>query len=568
MGFSKLTLIIILAAILVGIAGFWLWQKNSYSKEILKLEIIAPSETTMGEEIIYVVKYKNNGDVRLQDPVLIFEYPAGAVPPEGKDTRITQSLDDIYPGQERTFSFASRLFGKEGEVKEARVLLQYTPKNLNAQFESETTAATLISHVPLTFELDLPSRMETDQEFSFALNYFSNSEYPLSDLRIKIEYPEGFSFTKATPSPIGESEWNTGLLNQAEGGRISITGSLKGQVQEAKIFKATLGTWKEGTFTLLRETIKGIEITRTRLIISQEVNGVSDYVASLGDTLHYVISFKNISEKTLENLFLVVSLEGRPFDLKSIKSDSGTFQQGDNSIIFESKSVSRLRFLGKGEEGKVEFWVNVKEEWEVFSSQDKSFIIRDRIILSDVTEEFELKVNSKLEINQAAYFQDASQYYMGEPRPEGQEVFGNQGPLPPQIGTPTTYTVVWQAKNLYNDIQNTKVRAILPAGVSLTGSVFPEGEPLTFDQVSREVVWEVGDLSAGTGPFESAPSVAFQIRLTPFESQQGNVVQLIGEARIQADDLFTERSLSAIDSSIDTTLPDDDSVTAQMGQVQ
>lgn len=554
MRISRFQLIIIFSAVLVGIAGFWLWQKNSYSKEILKLEIIAPAETTMGEEITYVVKYKNNGDVRLQDPVLIFEHPAGAVPTKNQDTRVTQSLDDIYPGQERTFSFSSRLFGKEGDIKEARALLQYTPRNLNAQFESETTVTTVISHVPLTFELDLPSRMEAGQDFSFALNYFSNSEYPLSDLRIKIEYPEGFSFTKATPSPIGESEWDVGLLNKAEGGRISIEGFLEGEVQEAKIFRATLGTWKEGKFTLLGETIKGIEITRTRLIISQEVNGSTDYIASQKDILHYVISFKNVSEKTLENLFLVVSLEGRPFDLASIKSDSGTFQQGDNSIIFESKNVSRLRFLGRGEEGRVEFWVNVKEEWEVFSSQDKSFVLRDRIILSDVTEEFELKVNSKLEINQAAYFQD--------------EVFGNQGPLPPQVGVPTTYTVIWQAKNLYNDIQNVKVRAVLPAGVSLTGSVFPAGEPLTFDQVSREVVWEVGDLSAGTGPFETAPSVAFQLRFIPLASQQGSVAQLIGEARIQADDLFTEQSLFAIDSSINTTLPDDNSVAPQMGQVQ
>jgi len=554
MRISKFQLIIIFMAVLVGIAGFWIWQKNSYSKEILKLEIIAPSEVTMGEEMTYVVKYKNNGDVRLQNPVLIFEYPAGAVPTTDKSTRITQSLDDIYPGQERNFSFVSRLFGKEGEIKEAKVLLQYTPKNLNAQFESETIATTLISHVPITFELDLPSRIESDQELSFALNYFSNSEYPLSDLRITIEYPEGFSFTKATPSPIGESEWNVGLLNKAEGGRISITGSLTGEVQEAKIFKATLGTWKEGRFTLLREAIKGIEITRTRLLISQEVNGAADYVAAPKDTLHYVISFKNVSEKTLENLFLVVSLEGRPFDLNSVKSDFGTFKQGDNSIIFESKNVSRLRFLGKGEEGKVEFWVNVKEEWETFSSQDKDFVLRDRIILSDAKEAFELRVNSKLAVEQAAYFED--------------EVFGNQGPLPPQAGVPTTYTVVWQVKNLYNDVQNAKVKATLPQGVSMTGKIFPEESILTFDQVSKEVVWEVGDISSGTGPFETAPSVAFQIRFTPLESQQGNAAQLIGEARIQADDLFTERTLSATDSSIDSTLPDDDSVTPQMGQVQ
>ena len=551
---SRFQLIIIFMTVLVGVAGFWLWQKNSYSKEILKLEIIAPSETTMGQELTYVVKYKNNGDVRLEDPVLIFEYPAGAVPSLGENTRITQSLDDIYPGQERNFSFSSRLFGKEGEIKEAKALLQYTPRNLNAQFESETIAATLISHVPLTFELDLPSRMEATQEFSFALNYFSNSEYPLSDLRITIKYPEGFSFTSASPSPIGESEWNVGLLNKVEGGRISITGSLEGEVQEAKIFKATLGTWKEGKFTLLKEVTKGIEITRTRLLISQEVNGSPDYIASSGDILHYVISFKNVSEKTLENLFLVVSLEGRPFDLETVKSDSGTFQQGDNSIVFESKNVSKLRFLGKGEEGKVEFWVNVKEAWETFSSQDKSFALRDRIILSDVTEEFELKVNSELKIEQTAYFED--------------EVFGNQGPLPPQVGVPTTYTVVWQAKNLYNDVQNAKARAVLPVEVALTGSVFPEGEPLTFDQVSREVVWEIGDMSAGTGPFETTPSVAFQIRLTPLASQQGNVAQLIGEARIQAYDLFVERALSGTDAPIDTILPDDNSVTLKMGQVQ
>jgi len=554
MGFSKFTLLIIFAAILVGIAGFWLWQRNAYSKEILRLEIIAPSEIAMGEEITYVVKYKNNGDVRLERPVLIFEYPAGAIPTQGQDTRITQSLDEIYPGQERNFSFLARLFGKEGEIQEAKAQLQYTPRNLNAQFESETIATTLISHVPLTFELDLPSRMETGQEFSFSLNYFSNSEYPLSNLRMKIEYPEGFIFKSASPSPIGDSEWDVGLLNKAEGGRIFITGSLQGEVQEAKIFKATMGTWKEGTFTLLKETTRGIEISRIRLFISQEVNGFSEYVASPKDTLHYVISFKNVSEKTLENLFLVVSLEGRPFDLSSVKSDSGTFQQGDNSIIFESKKVSNLRFLGKGEEGKVEFWVNVQEEWETFSSQDKSFVLRNRIILSDVTEEFELKVNSKLEIGQAAYFED--------------EVFGNQGPLPPEVGVSTTYTVIWQAKNLYNDVQNAKVRAILPAGVSLTGSVFPEGTPLTFDQVSREVVWEVGDLSAGTGPFETAPSVAFQIRFIPLKSQQGDIVQLIGETKIQADDLFTERTLSATDSFIDTTLPDDNSVTAAMGRIE
>lgn len=555
MRLSRFQIVILFSIVLLGAAGFWLWQRNTYSKEILKLEIIAPGEATMADEITYVVRYKNNGDVRLERPMLIFEYPAGSLPSEGESTRITQSLEDIYPGQEQTLSFRARLFGKEGEVKEARALLQYTPRNLNAQFESETVAATLINQVPLTFELDLPSRMESGQQFTFALNYFSNSSYPLSDLRIKMEYPEGFEFKSATPSPIGESEWNVGLLNRTEGRRISVTGTLQGSVQESKIFRATLGTFKEGRFTLLSEAARGVEITRTRLLIDQEVNGSLEYVASPGETLHYVVSFRNVSEKTLENLFLIVSLEGRPLDLSSVKAGTGgTFQQGDNSIIFEAARVPRLRFLGTGEEGSVEFWVNVKQSWETLSLQDKEFSLRSKVILSDVTEEFEVKVASGLQVFQRAFFED--------------EVFGNQGPLPPQVGQETTYTVLWQVRNPYNDVTNVKVRAVLGSGVSLTGNIFPAGSSLTFDQGSREVVWDVGEVKAGTGPFTTPPAVAFQIRFVPLSFQRGTVPQLVGEAAITADDLFVERSLAGKGKAVDATLPDDASVTAAMGIVQ
>ena len=550
MTMNRFSVLIIFLAILVLGLGFWFWQKNTYSKEVLKLEILAPKDTVMGQEVTYVVNYKNNGDVRLEDPLLIFEFPAGSLPLGQKEERTTQPLATIYPGEEQNFSFTARLFGKEGELKTAKAQLQYTPKNLNAQFESETTVTTTISSVPLTFELDMPSRTEADQQFDFALNYFSNSAYPLSDLRIQIKYPEGFVLKTADPSPIGDSEWKVGVLNKTEGGRISLKGSLEGEVQEVKIFEATLGTWKEGKFTLLKESTKGIEITKTRLLVSQLVNGSSEYIAFPGDTLHYVTSFKNVGEKNLENLFLVVILEGRPFDLESVKAGQGTFQQGDNSIIFEAKSNPKLRFLGKGEGGQVEFWVNVREEWETFSPQDKDFSIRTRIILSDATEEFETKVNSKFAFDQTAYFQD--------------EAFGNQGPLPPQVGVPTTYTVIWQAKNFFNDVVNAKVRAQLQQGVSLTGKIFPEDSTLTFDQVSREVVWEVGDLKAGKGVHDPVSSVAFQIQFTPLAFQRGEAAQLIGEARITGEDVYTESLLSATDTPIDTTLPDDDTVTLQM----
>ncbi|MDO8577408.1 MAG: hypothetical protein Q7R55_00885 [Candidatus Wildermuthbacteria bacterium] len=538
-------LFLIFTTLVISVLGFWYWQRNSYSKEILRLEIIAPAQATMGEEITYTVRWKNNGNASLEKAALVFEYPQGSLSSQGESLRVNQSLAEIYPGQEETLQFKARLFGKEGDIKEAKAFLSYTPKNLTAKYESETKGTTVISFVPLNFELDLPSRTESDQQFSFALNYFSNSEFPLSNLRIKIEYPEGFVFKDASPKALGENEWKVGLLNKADGGRISIRGSLQGKLEELKVFKATLGSWKEGEFTLLKEVTKGVSIAEPQLHITQLINGNTPSAVSPGDLLHYEVSFKNVSSRDLENLFLIMSLEGKAFDYGSLRSPVGSFQPGDNSIVWEARDVPKLRFLGRGDSGKVEFWIQTRKTLESFTAEDKDLLLKSKVVLSDLQEELEIKVNSKLAINQKAYYQD--------------EVFGNQGPLPPRAGEKTTYTIIWEAQNLFNDVKNAKVKAVLPQNVELTGKVFPDNSALTFDSASREVVWLPGDLLAGTGTIFPSSSVAFQVALTPMQGQRGSFAQLIGGAEITGDDTWTIQTISSVDGSLDTTLPDDSS---------
>ncbi|MCH7604510.1 hypothetical protein IID24_00715 [Patescibacteria group bacterium] len=550
----KIALTLILLTMIVGAIGFWSWQRNVFATDKVTLEILVPSEVTLADEITYVVKYKNNSSARLENVSLLFEYPEGSLPSDGGGLRVTQTLDDINPGQELSLRFIARLFGKKDEVREARAFLAYTPKNLSASFRSETTASTRISFVPLTFELDLPSRIEASQKFDFALNYFSNSDYPLSDLRVKIEYPEGFVFQDASPSPIGESEWAIAIINKADGGRIQVTGTLKGKLREAKLFRATVGIWRDGHFTLLAETVKGVELTSPNLRITQRINGVEDRIVSLGDLLHYEIVFRNVGDRSLENLFLLATLEGDGFDLETLKVNTGTFQQGDNFILWEAKNNPRLRFLGRGEEGRVEFWVNVRENLPIVSPQQKDFTLKNKVLVLDAKAVFETKINSQLTIQQAGYFAD--------------EVFGNSGSIPPKVGNKTTYTIIWLAKNLGNDTENVKVKALLSQGVKPTGKIHPAGAPLTFDSISREFVWEVGEMPSGHGVFDTAPSVAFQIEFTPNTFHKGNVVEIIGKATITGDDLFIGQSRSSVDEPIDTTLPDDQAVTEQQGVVQ
>jgi len=559
---KKFIFIIIILCIALGAAGFWYWQRNPYSKEILKLEILGSGEAAIFQEVEYTVKYKNNGNVRLEEPRLIFEFPEHTLLEEGLSRRQEmgpEELGDIYPGEEKTIQFKGRLFGKEGDIKTAKAWLSYRPKNLQARYESATTFTTEIKSVPLTFDFDLSSKIEAGRDFKFSLNYYSSLDYPLSNLGIKIEYPSGFEFLGSDPQGLAKTEWEISLLNQAEGGRIEITGKLSGEVKEQKIFKATLGIWQEDEFVLLKEITRGVEITRPRLFVFQQINGQSQYIANPGELLHYEIFFRNIGEEPFTDLFLVATLEGRGFDLETVKADLSQFKKGDNSIIWDWRDVPKLRFLGQGEEGKVEFWINLKDEWEISSPQEKNAILKNTVLISQIKEEFETKINSKLAISQRGYYQE--------------EGFGNSGPIPPKVGETTTYTIIWQAKNYFNDVKNVKVKAVLPSNVRLTGKIFPEQESskFAFDIQSREIIWMVRDnrvMETGTGVLNPAPNIAFQVALTPTSGQKGKVLPIIKGAIITGEDQWTESFIEGKTSAIDTTLPDDSTVSPNQGVVQ
>lgn len=556
----RTTLIVILIAAIVGIAGFYYYQKNIYSKEIMKLEILGQEEADLLEEIEYIVKYKNNGDTRLEDPELIFEFPDHTVVSEGESLRVVKTAEDfggsIYPGQEDTFRFRGRLVGKEGEAKEAKAILSYRPKNLKARYESPTTFTTVIKKVPLTFEFDLPSKIESAKEMRFRLNYFSNTDYPLTDLRVVVEYPSDFEFVESNPNSLDKTEWDIGLLNKAEGGRIEIVGKVMGEVNEEKVFKAKFGSWQDGEFIVLKEATRGITIIKPALHITQQINGSPEFVAGPGDLLHYEIYFRNVGEDILTDLSLLVTLSGSPFSFDTIRAPEGEYEPGDNSIVWDWRRVGDLQLLSPNEEGKIDFWIRLREQWPIKSLEDKNPTIRTKIYLSQVREEFVNKVSSEIEISQRGFFED--------------EVFGNSGPIPPRAGESTTYTIMWQVKNYYNEMSNVMAKATLPENSKLTGKIFPEeeAEKFTFDSQSRELVWNVGELMVAEGILNPAPNISFQISFTPYSSQIGQTPVIINEATVTGQDTWAGEILQAKDNELITALQDDPSITPEEGTVR
>lgn len=541
---SKLRIFIIIFAILFGVAGYWYYQKNIYSKEILKLEILGPAEAQLLEEVEYAVKYKNNGNFNLEDVKLTFECPKNSlecsaldkkeIAEEKKSLRKEFLLLAIYPGEEKTLRIKTRLLGRENEVKQAKATLSYRPKNLKAVYEAATTFSTQIKKVLLNFEFDLPSKTESGREVKFSLNYFSNLDYPLSDIGIKVEYPSEFQFLESKPKALEKTDLEIKSLNKTEGGRIELKGILQGGIGEQKLFKAIFGIWKEGEFIVLKEAMRGVEIIESSLYISQLINGNPEYVAELGDLLHYEIYFRNLGRNPFERLSIIAKLNGALFDFQTIKSDYGENTPGDNTIIWDWKRIPQLKFLDLGEEGKVEFWVSLKSDVQPRPGENLS-VSNEIIFPGQTKKEFLTKVNSKLILSQKGHILD--------------EIFGSQGPLPPKPGQKSYFTIIWEVQNFYNPVGNAKVKTILSPLIELTGKISPQTTAFTFDSNSRELIWQIGDLEPGQ---EKKVQLAFQIALTLSEEEKEPTL-LISQAEISGEDKWTTQILSATSSPLYTS---------------
>ena len=542
---KKTIFFIILAIVVVGLAALLIYRGSMFSKEILKLEILGPNTAKIGDEITYTVQYKNNGNFTLQKAKLTFVLPDNSLTEDGKMI-IVKNLNDIYPGEQESVVFKARLLGSDESLKTAKASLSYIPQNITATYESNTTFLTKIDASSITLDFDLPTKLEQGKSFQYAINYFSNVDYPLENLSIKIDPTPGFDITSSTPSSLDNSEWKLQTLNKAQGGRISILGNVSAGNNQNLTFSASIGMWQNGSFVVIKQASQQVQVIQPLLFISQQVNGSSSYVASPGETLNYRVFFTNIGSTPFDNLFLVAKLDSQALDMSTIRAgNGGQAQPNDNMIVWDHSQVAQLDHLNVQQQGEVDFSVKVRSDWNPSAGDTSSTTITDEINISQITQKFTIKVSSGLVVSQKGYYKS--------------DDISNSGLTPPKVGKATTYTITWEIKDYFSDEKNVKLRATLPKNVSLTGRIMPQNElaNFSFDSASREIVWSAGDIQAGTGVTGDPVTLSFQISLTPDSSQKGSVAQLIGPVQISGENQFTNTMVTSQDSAIDTSLPDD-----------
>jgi hypothetical protein len=526
----KKKILLLLLFIVVAVFAFFSWQGMSFSKEVLKIEILSSSDTSIGEKIEYIVKFKNNGNIRLENPELLFEYPENSIISNGSNRiKIVSSSElggDLYPGEERIFKFEAMLLGKEKDIKIAKASISFQPKDLKTRNEVSTTFTTILGEAPVNLSLDIPAKVGAGKTLSFKVSYSSDASYSFQDLTCYVAYPNEFDFLYSQPKGIGNVQFDIPLLGEAGFGKIDVSGILNGESSEQKVFKARIGIWQNGNFVLLKEVIKSVQIISPSLHVTQRVNNDSTYSSFAGDKLHYELIFQNIGDEALYDLSLISRIESNYISSDSINSEAGKIN--GNSIVWEAIDSPSLKFLDVGQSGKVDFWIDVLPQWEMSGLENKNPTIKNRVTMGETRQDFLTKINSAVAVEQKFYTDD--------------KYFENTGPYPLETGERTYMTIEWKANNLYNDVENFRMVTALPESITFE-KFYPGGAEITYDELTNEVVCNIGSLPAGAGNIKDSTICAFQISIEPELSDE--VIILLGAAQASGIDQWTNKNLTA-----------------------
>ena len=540
----------VLAVVLFIGSVFVFWFGGiSFSEGQVQLTVDGPTQVAVGDEVVYKATYKNTNNTTLYRIHLSFTYPDGSVViKDGQIVKLLSNvegrdLEELKPGDTHEEEFHAFLVGDKGNIKTAKAKLTFDAGNLKSKFEKTADISTTITDVPVSLTLSAPPNTTTGQVVTYTLDYRNQSDGPIPDLRLVFEYPEGFTPAQFSPQPSQtKNTWNLPVLQKNQGSRIRITGPMSGNEGDSKRVNVTLQRAISGEFIDYMKTSTTTVISSPLLSVSIRVNDSADYVAHPGDTLEYQINYRNNSGHTLSGLVLTARLNGSMYDFGSIDPRNGFFDSGTRTIMWDSRAISDLESLRPNQTGSATFTARLRSG-SGSGGAGSSFVQTSvELMTPNVPSGVEAQVISTQNelitkiTNEPAFGQSV---YYSDP------VFGSSGPMPPQPGKETTFTVHWLITNPGNDLGSAKVIATLPPGVTWKNVMsVGAGQPEpTFNKNTSQITWNLNTLPAGAGLFGSKYEAVFQVIVKPSSTQSGSAAQILKSPTLSGSDNFTGQQI-------------------------
>lgn len=551
---KKITLLTIVFISLIGISlaiGFF-YQLNQqrFSNKRVKLEITGANQVRAGEEITYTLSYTNDNLVALKNSKITVEVPNALIDysldilGQTKSEIREYELPELAPKSKGDIKIKGRLIGELGSIHTMKATLNYMPTILTSSFDAKTEFATTISDAPVIIDIQAPLESVSGEIVNYVVTVNNKGNNDLDKLELKLEYPEGFAFSSASATATGNTKniFNIPKLKSKGSYSVTVNGNLGGKQKEIKVLKAQIGESRQGAFTLYANSQRATTLGSPYVDIVQRV---SQNIVSAGDNLEYTVQFRNNTQVRIGQGSLRVQLDSKLLDLTKLNARGADFDASTNTIIWRANTIPQLKTFAPNEQGEVSFTIPVKRIIPIENFQDVNYIIKTNASFESDEVPTTLGVNKILQGNSSEVklatrlIPKASIFYKSK-----DSSILNSGPIPLKLAQTTSFTVNLEVQNLTNDVSGVKFKTNLPANVVWTGQNIVSNGNITYNEKTKEIIWNIDKVPSNTGLLRPLYRAVFQIAITPTINQLEQEPKLLDKIEYTGKDDFTGRDLS------------------------
>jgi hypothetical protein len=524
---------------------------QTISANDVDINIVGPVSIAAGEVLSLDLIIQNNNPVPLQAVDLIVEYPEGTRSAENlidNLSRTRERVDDIEPGTLLRKTISSALFGDEGDNKEISITAEYQVPGSNAIFKKQKMFSVILNAAPARITVSGLEEISSGQEVELEAVITSNSNTEIKNLMVTASYPFGFEFIESDVDPTySNNVWVFESIAPKEKKTIKIKGTITGQNEEERVFRFNTGLISEENEreigVIFNNYIHDLTVKRPFVGLDIYMNGSNNSIvtANSGSAIPASIVFTNNTNDLIKDLSIRLELEGEVLNESRISSNQGFYRSSDNTILFNTETNPKLAQIFARDEITSSFRFEVKniigEKINIKNPNVKltAFVEGQRISGENIEEEINESIVKTLRV--------ISDVFVGSYTLRDLGPFANSGPIPPAAEQETTYTITWSVSNNSNDLRDARITAFVPNYVNWKNKVSPSNETYVYDENSKQITWNLGNVSAGVGNTTSARELSFQVGLFPSLSQVGQAPNLLRDIVFSAEDTFTETEI-------------------------
>lgn len=554
--FFLIALAFFLCAIMFGTYMYYRGA-DTVSGDKIDIKVLGNSFTEGGADLPLQIEIVNRNNANLELANMLIEYPRGAAA-DNKTDMVRLSRDQmgtIAPGGRVERNVKVSLYGDQGTVRQVTVHFEYHPQGSNAIFTKEVTYPVTISSSPLALRVDAPEEISTNQEVNLTITASLNTTLPDTAL-LKVDYPSGFAFESADPAPLTDkSVWSLSALTQQNPVVVKIRGRITGQDGDEQAFHIYAGTsnslYPNKVDVVYNSLLHTVAIAKPFLNTNLTVNGNSadEYSVQGGKVVNMNIDWTNNLGTQVSDAEIRVSLFGNVFDKNTVSAGGGYYDSTSNVIIYDKNTIPAFSSIDPGQSGKLSFSFTPTPVLGTDQSMKDPQVVIDVSIKGREPSSgqgfTEIKNSEQKIIRIKSDFQILAQ---------GRYVSGS---FPPVAEKSTIYNATLTLSNSVNTISNAEARTTLPIYVKWGGLSGSTAENVTYNDVTREVVWKIGTVRPHTGFGAVSREISFRVNLIPSLSQVGSVPQLIKEVSLYGQDAFAGNIIKTNAPGINTRIDTD-----------